>query len=231
MALSVQEIEKLRESGFSDDDIVAYNNQLASQAPAPVDPNAPPAGELPKYSETDIPATTAPPEGTITEDVMSTAPIVQQAIPYAIGGAAGGAVGIAGKKAIEAMVSRSAAVPPAAPVAPATAPAAPAGPRIQLPQSAGSGPRPMGPVAPTAGAPAPVVRESIGMRNMPMPEPNPINGGNTYLQRMAVLAESVAPTLGRIGGATTAILMPGNIGQQIDEEEEIRKRRAKAKVK
>jgi hypothetical protein len=69
------------------------------------------------------------------------------------------------------------------------------------------------------------------MRNMPMPEPNAINGGNTYLQRMAVLAESVAPTLGRIGGATTALIMPGNIGQQINEEEEIRKRRAKAKVK
>jgi hypothetical protein len=229
MALSVEEIGKLREAGFSDDDIVSYNNELAAQtaAPAPVDPNAPPAGQLPKYSETDIPVTAPPPEATITQGVMSAVPVVQQAIPYAIGGAAGGAVGIAGKKAIEAMVARGAppATPPAAPVAPQTAPA---GPRIQVPQSAGSGPRP---IAPTPGAPAPLVRESVGMRNMPMPEPNPINGGNTYLQRMAVLAESVAPTLGRVGGAAGALLMPGNIGQQIDEEEEIRKRRAKAKVK
>jgi len=229
MALSVEEIGKLRESGFSDDDIVSYNNQLAAQTAAPVAPNAAPA-ELPKYSETDIPTTTAPPEGTITEDVMSTAPIVQQAIPYAAGAAATGAGGYIAKKAIETVATNAArnamAAPPAAPVAPEPVP------KIQVPQSVGSGPRPVGPVAPVAGAPAtPVVRESIGMRNMPMPEPNAINGGNTYLQRMAVLAESVAPTLGRIGGATTALIMPGNIGQQINEEEEIRKRRAKAKVK
>lgn len=228
MALSVEEIGKLREAGFSDDDIVAYNNELAAQtaAAAPVDPNAPPAGELPKYSETDIPATAAPAEGTIKEDVMAAVPAVQQALPY-VGGAA---VGYAGKKLIEGVAANAArnavAAPPAAPVAPEPAP------RIQVPQSAGSGPRPVGPVAPAVGAPAtPAVRESIGMRNMPAPQPNAINGGNTYLQRMAVLAESVAPTLGRVGGVAGAVLMPGNIGQQIDEEAEIRKRRAKAKVK
>ena len=230
MALSVEEIGKLRESGFSDDDIVAYNNELASQktAAAPVDPNAPPAGELVKYSETDIPVTTAPPEGTITEDIMAMVPAVQQALPYVAGAAVTGAGGYLAKKAIENVATNAArnamAAPPAAPVAPEPAP------RIQVPQSVGSGPRPVGPVAPAAGTP-PVVRESVGMRNMPAPQPNAINGGNTYLQRMAVLAESVAPTLGRVGGAAGALLMPGNIGQQIDEEEEIRKRRAKAKVK
>jgi len=63
------------------------------------------------------------------------------------------------------------------------------------------------------------------------PQPNAINGGNTFLQRMAQLSESVAPYLARGAAGATALLMPGNAFQQTNEDLEMAKRRKQAGIK
>jgi hypothetical protein len=215
-----KKIEEARQAGYSDEEINQYIQSLNQTQPtvqadgtmqnAPVVPPQEPMNRSEEYA-----------------GLGEAGAAMAAAAAAGTAGVLGGAN--LGKRVIQSMFGGNAPATP--PTTPPPAPVAPASPRIQVPQSVGSGPRPVGPVAPTPGAPAPLVRESVGMRNMPAPQPNAINGGNTYLQRMAVLAESVAPTLGRVAGTAGMILMPGNVGQQIDEEAEIRKRRANAKVK
>jgi hypothetical protein len=78
MALSVEEVEKLRAAGFSDQDIVDYekSQSAAPGAPAPVDPSAPVA----ELSETAIPATAPPPESTFTETMLGALPGVKEGL-------------------------------------------------------------------------------------------------------------------------------------------------------
>lgn len=102
MQLSEEEKQKLRDSGFSEEDIVAYEQDQSQQAaPAPVSPEQADTG-LPKFSETDIPATTPPPEASTTETVIGgVMPAFQEALPYLGGGAGVGVLGYAGKKYAE----------------------------------------------------------------------------------------------------------------------------------
>jgi len=76
----------------------------------------------------------------------------------------------------------------------------------------------------------------------PVPQPNAINGGNTFLQRMAQLSESVkpyltrgaetvSPYLTRGAAGATALLMPGNAFQQTNEDLEMARRRQQAGIK
>jgi hypothetical protein len=92
MQLSEEEKQKLRDSGFTEEDIAAYEQDQNQQAaPAPVSPESADSG-LPKFSETDVPATTPPPENTYTESALGGVfPAIGEALP-SIGGAGGGAV-------------------------------------------------------------------------------------------------------------------------------------------
>jgi hypothetical protein len=102
MQLTEEEKQKLRDSGFTEEDIAAYEQDQSQQAaPAPVSPEAADTG-LPKFNETDIPATTPPPEASTTETVIGgVVPALQEALPYLGGGAGVGVLGYAGKKYAE----------------------------------------------------------------------------------------------------------------------------------
>lgn len=78
MALSVEDVEKLRAAGFSDQDILEYQ-KTEDTAPAPVDPNAPPVAEsgLPIISEalpTSGPLTQPMPESSMYETALGMFP-------------------------------------------------------------------------------------------------------------------------------------------------------------
>ena len=92
MQLSEEEKQKLRDAGFDEEAIAAYEAEQSQQAaPTPVSPEQADAG-LPKFSETEIPATTPPPEASNTETFWGgVVPAMQQALPY-LGGAGGGAI-------------------------------------------------------------------------------------------------------------------------------------------
>lgn len=88
MALSVEEVEKLRAAGFSDEEIVAYDKEssAAPAAPAPVDPAAPPMGAngLPSYDlNAEPPEVAQPREGTFTENLMMAPEFVEQGLKIA----------------------------------------------------------------------------------------------------------------------------------------------------
>jgi hypothetical protein len=101
MQLSEEEKQKLRDNGFSEEDIAAYEQDQSQQAaPAPVSPEQADTG-LPKFSETEIPATTPPPEASTAETALGVAPILTEALPYIGGGAGVGVLGYAGKKYAE----------------------------------------------------------------------------------------------------------------------------------
>jgi hypothetical protein len=229
MHLTEEEVQRLRENGFSDQDINEYAAGLQQQAQpeqsaGPVQPT-----ELPMVSEVDIPKTPMPPEPTFLEGAstaLASAPAGAQlvkdvAIPTA--GIYGAYKGLqTANKGIEAWreaskatqaveagrAARAAArVPVSGPVAPAQSP---------IVNSAG---RPM----PMSTGPAPVVRESVGMRNMPgqaatgTAATGVMARGAEYAAKIRELAAQkamqAAPTAARVGVGATAAITPGNVGQ------------------
>ena len=84
---------------------------------------------------------------------------------------------------------------------------------------------------PGAAPPMGGMKESISVRNMTPPQPNELNGGNTFLQRMAQLSDIVSPYLGRAGVGAAALITPGNAFQQTNEEAELLRRRRAAGIK
>jgi len=101
MQLSAEERQKLVESGFSEQDIAAYEaDQTVQTAPTPVSPEQADTG-LPKFSETEIPATAAPPAASGTETAMAGGQAALAALPYLGGGGIAGAALYGGKKFAE----------------------------------------------------------------------------------------------------------------------------------
>lgn len=85
MQLSEEEKQKLRDAGFDEEAIAAYEQDQNQQAaPAPVSPEQADSG-LPKLSETEIPATAPPPEASTAETIIGGAPAVGTAIGTAVG--------------------------------------------------------------------------------------------------------------------------------------------------
>jgi len=253
MRLTEEEVQRLRENGFSDQDINEYAAGLEQQAQpqqaiAPVQPT-----ELPTVSEVDIPNTPQPPVASNYEvggmAIGSVPQIIEGAKDLAI--PAGGLYG-AYKAAnalgpgIEAWRQASAAETAKANAASASAAAEAAkaeamskqaraeqmterGRMTRAEMKAGRTPTmsrvPVtGPVSPSAIPPTtPVVRESVGMRNMPTTAATgtaatgALARGAEYAAQIRELAAQkalqAAPTAARVGVGTTAALMPGNVGQ------------------
>jgi hypothetical protein len=227
MRLTEEEVQRLRENGFSDQDINEYAAGLEQQAQpnqamAPVQPT-----ELPMVSEVDIPTTQQPPAASGYESVATgiatmapSAELIKDiAIPTA--GVYGAYKGLdAYKQASLAKQAQAAAEMAAeqgrAARAEMRAGRAPMPTPTQAPPTSGfpRGPVP-GPVQP------PVVRESVGMRNMPgqaatgTAATGVMARGAEYAAKIRELAASKAlqGTSARAGVGGVLMSIPGNVGQ------------------
>jgi hypothetical protein len=228
MRLTEEEVQRLRENGFSDQDINEYAASLVQQAQpdqamAPVQPT-----ELPTVSEVDIPNTPQPPVASNYEvggmAVGAVPQIIEGAKDLAVPAASvyGAYKGIDAWRQASLAKQAQAAAEMAAEQGRASRFAARApGPVAPSPTSPilNSQGRPM----PMSSGPAPVVRESVGMRNMPgqaatgTAATGVMARGAEYAAKIRELAAQkalqVAPNAARVGVGATAALMPGNVGQ------------------
>jgi hypothetical protein len=239
MRLTEEEVQRLRENGFSDQDINDYAASLEQQAQpiqemAPVQPT-----ELPTIDEKNIPPLPEP----ITPGIASTAAttligapgaIKEYALPAAELYGAYKAVNALGP-GIEAWKQSSLAKQADAAARQARAASDIATEQGRAARAAGRvpgpvAPSPTSPIVNSAGrpmpmstGPAPVVRESVGMRNMPTQAATGTAAtgvmarGAEYAAKIRELAAQkalqVAPNVARVGVGATAALMPGNVGQ------------------